>query len=293
MRALRAVVVVALAASAAGATNRSPEVAAARARQMAQILGLEPLVARIERAPAGGGLEATVERLQLRDDVLAELQRASVLIDATLAQLQAEHAAAAGAQAFGEDRQLHAVARWNIAALLVGSGLSIVGTAMQFDGTSQAYAGDALILVGAAVAAGVSIVALTHDTRARVPHAIDTKFLAPLVGATPTADSVLPEAVWRYLDTPLFGEPASLRAQLVERWRQRGTLPSGDSPKARRKIELLTRPLSSGERVPADVLDDRAEMLADLRARVAGMHVDVEALLREVRAPAARPTARR
>jgi hypothetical protein len=285
VRAVGAFVVVALAASvAASAEQRSPDVAAARSRQMAAILGLEPLIERIASAPSGGGLEATLERLQLRDDVLAELQRISLLINATLAQLEEEHAAAASAQSFVEDGHTRAVASWNIAALMVGNGLSIVGSAMQFDGNRQAFAGDGIIIGGAAIATAFSIVALTRRKQGRTPHAIETGFLAPLLGRTPSADSTLPEPVWRYLDTPLAGEPGSLRRQLVDRWVRRGTIARTDSPSARRKIDLLTRPISRREVVPADVLDDRAEMLADLRSRVAGMHVELQALVAEVRA---------
>lgn len=285
MRALRAVVVIGLAASAAArAGEHAPEVVATRTRQMAAILGLEPVLARIESAPSGGDLEATLERLQLRDDVLADLTRISLLINATLAQLEEEHAAATSAQSFVENRHTRAVASWNIAALMVGSGLSIVGSAMQFDGTGTAFAGDGLIIGGAAIATAFSIVALARKNRGLPPHAIETNFLAPLLGRAPTAESALPEPVWRYLDTTLAGEPDSLRRQLVERWVRRGTVSRADSPAMRRKIDLLTRPVSRREVIPADVLDDRAEMLADLRTVVSGMHVELQNLVREVRA---------
>lgn len=290
MRALGAVVVVALAASAtARAGEPSPEVDAARARQMAGILGVESILSRIERAPAGGGLDAIVTRLELRDDIVAELQRIALVINAAIAQLDEERSAAAGAQSFVESGYARAVAGWNIAALIVGNSLTIVGTAMQFDGTAQAYTGDGLILGGAAMATAFSIVALTRKSQGPVPHAIDTNYLAPLFGELPTAESVLPALVWRYLDTPLAGEPASLRAQLLERWVRRGTVPADRSPAALRKIALLTRPLSSRQKVPADVLEDRAEMLSDLRARIAGMHVDVQRLVRYVRAERVTP----
>ena len=284
------VVVVVLAASgAAGAGERAPEVAAARSRQIAAILGLEPILDRIANAPSAGGLEATLQRLQLRDDILAELQRITVLIDATIAQIEQEQAAAAGAQSFVEDRHTRSVASWNIAALIVGNALSIVGSSMQFDGNGQAYAGDGIIVGGAAIATAFSIVALTRKNQGRSPHAITTNFLAPLLGRTPTADSTLPEPVWRYLDTPLAGEPGSLRSRLVEQWTRRGTLPRGDSPAVRHTLDLLTRPISRREVVPADVLDDRAEMLADLRSGVAGLHVELQELVREVRAQRTAP----
>ena len=86
------------------------------------------------------------------------------------------------------------------------------------------------------------------------------------------------------LDTPLAGEPGSLRSQLVEKWGRRGIIARTDSPSMGRKIDQLTRLVSRRDVVPADVLDDRAEMLADLRSRVSSMHVELQALVREVRA---------
>ena len=250
---------------------------------MAAILELDPILSRIEQAPAGGGLDAVVARLELRDDILAELQRIALLVDASIAQLDQERTAVAGAQAFVASGYARRVTGWNVAALIVGNSTTIIGTAMQFDGTTQAYAGDAIILGGAAAATACSIVALTRKSQAGVPHAVATNYLAPLFGEKPTADSVLPAPVWRYLDTPLAGEPASLRSQLLERWARRGTVPRDRSPAALSKIGLLTRPLSARQVVSAEVLDDRAEMLADLRARVAGMRVDVQLLVRYVR----------
>jgi hypothetical protein len=257
---------------------------AARSRQIAAILGLEPVIERIESAPAGGGLEAILERLELRDDTLAELQHVDLLISVALALIDQEQSAAASAQSIIAERHDHSVASWNIAALIVGNVTSIVGSAMQFDGTRMSFAGDGIILGGAAVATAFSIVALSRHNRGRPPHPIKTNVLAPLLGRVPNADSTLPEPVWKYLDTPLAGAPTSLRNQLIQDWQRRGNISLDDSPSARRRIDLLTRPLSAHEVIHADVLDDRAVMLADLHGRVAAMHVDMELLIREVRA---------
>jgi hypothetical protein len=285
VRALRTAIAFALAASTSvGAEERSPEIAAARSRQIAVILGLESFLERVESAPSGTRLEDRLDRLQLRDEMLSELQRLSFLIDATVARIEQEHSAAAGARSFLEGGYTRAVTNWNIAAVLVGNGLAIVGTALQFDGSAQAFAGDGVVLGGAAIATAFSIVALTRKDQGRTPHAIETNFLSALLGRTPTPDSVLPAPVLRYLEVPLAGEPGSLRSQLMEQWMRRGSIPRTESRERRQKIDLLTRPLWRREVVSADVLADRAEMLADLRSRVAGMHVDLQRLMREVRA---------
>jgi hypothetical protein len=57
--------------------------------------------------------------------------------------------------------------------------------------------------------------------------------------------------------------------------------PSAD---ARQTIDWSTRLISVREPVPAHMLAARAHMLADLRARIAGMKVDLQALVEHVRA---------
>jgi hypothetical protein len=155
---------------------------------------------------------------------------------------------------------------------------------MQFGNDTVAKWGDGIVVVGSAVAAAFSIVALVKRDIGPLPAAIETNLLAPLFDRTPTARSRYPDWIWRYLDTPLAGAAGSIRRELVDKWTREGRLPHGDARATARRLSLLCEPLRTAHRIDADILDDRADMLADVRERIAGLSIDLDLLWREVHA---------
>jgi hypothetical protein len=271
-------------AASASATERPPAEAAARARRMAAILEVQPLVERILEEPAGSSVQEQIDRIRLHQQAEEEIGRVSLMIDGALARLQREQFAAASAHRALSEAYQGTVTNWNIAAVIIGSGATVVGTAMQFGDSTETRIGDGIIIGGAALAAAFSIVALVKKSRGPPLLPIETNCLAGLFGRAPTRESELPKEVWRYLDAPLPGDSASFRSQLVERFAKEGSLSLGSSPEARHKIDLLTRPISQREVIAASMLDLRARMLDDLRTRVAGMKDDLQLLNEQVQA---------
>jgi hypothetical protein len=278
------VAVVAAAVAAMAVTEPAPERQAARLEQLAGIFEVQPLLARLEHAATGTGVEDRLERMELRQDALSELDRIALMIDATLARLERERYVTINARNTLTARHARTVVTWSIAATLAGSGTAILATALQFEGTIEGRVGNGLAIGGSALALSFSIVALTRKNRGTPPYAIETNLLAQLFGRTPTSASTLPDPVWRYLDMTLSGQATSLRSQLLAAWREEGSLPASPSESRARTIDLLTRPISARESIAADVLTTRAHMLADLSARVALMKVDLQALVSHVRA---------
>jgi len=254
-----------------------------RSQQIASILGLEPLLEHIAELAANPN-PTLLEFLKLRQDALIELEEVSLMIEATQAGLQQEESSTSSARSFVNDHYESSVSTWNIAALILGNGFTVVGTALQFDGNEQAYIGDGIIIGGAVVATALGVVGLIKKNKGRAPFVVETNYLAPLLGRKPTAKSELPEPVRRYLDETLAGETSSIRAQLLEKWVKQGSVSLTSSRADEHKIDLLTRPIARGSLISSDVLGDRADMLADLRARISQLYVEVRMLMHEVRA---------
>jgi hypothetical protein len=273
-----------LLASTAGAVESPPDPAAERARQVATILGLQALLESSEAAPSTDKSTETLARMRQRVDALLAIERVSLQIDGALARLEREQFAAANARDVLNNHSTRAATNWNIAAVLIGSGTNVIGTGLEFGDQAEIQAGYGVIIGGAALAAAFGIVALAQKSQGRPPYSIETNYLARLLGRSPTPRSELPEAVWRYLDTPLVGEPGSYRSQLVDRFIHEGSLSQVPTAAAQRKIDFLTKPISRGELVPTDVLDTRVNMLDDLRSRVAAMKLDLELLTRHLKA---------
>src|SRR5215813_13824573 len=88
---------------------------AQRAEQIAAILGLQPLVHRIASLGPAASTEEKLEALQLRDEVLAELDGVSLTIDATLARLQGEAFKSTSARTAINDRYQRRVTTLHLA----------------------------------------------------------------------------------------------------------------------------------------------------------------------------------
>jgi hypothetical protein len=266
------------------AVARAEGVNEERARQLARVLDIEPQLETVLRAAPPQNVEEGLAHLNAIEQAVIELSRAALAVDATLARLQHEEFQAKNAHDLLQARHDGAVERWNIAAILVGNGVAITGSAMQFGSDRVAQAGDWVTIGGSALAAVFGVIALVKHDVGRLPQAFETNLLAPLLGRPANPASHYADWIWRYLDTPLAGAQGSIREQLIQKWTREHRLPSGHSRADDRKLAILTRPLVATTRVDADALDDRADMLADVRERLAGLSGDLELLWREVRA---------
>jgi hypothetical protein len=242
-----------------------------RTEQLIEVLRLRPLVDRILHAAPPATPEAATGQLNVIEETMIELSRAALTLSATLARLEREESELRSAHDIVRGRHEDSVTRWNIAAVLVGNGIAIAGTAMQFGEEKAQRAGDAVTITGSTLAAAFSVVALLKGGSGRLPHPVETNLLAAFFDRPATPSSKYPDWIWRYLDTPLGGAK-SIRRELVDNWIREG----------RSTADWVTEPLGRGQSVDGKVLADRAEMLADVRTRLASVNVDLELIWREV-----------
>jgi hypothetical protein len=242
------------------------------ARFVVDVLGLRPTLEHLgEVQHEAFTVEDQLAEIRARQDAAIQLDRVQLLIDSTIARLQREQVECESAHGLLEDRHEDSSLHWSIAAVIVGNVLSIVGSAMQFNNQTIAFAGDGLIVAGGAAGTVLSIVALTRTDRGPLSGDIDSAMLRPLLGGPPDEASYPPE-VWRWLDTRPPGEPASVREELIAKWKREGRLTSPQ------RITRLTSPLPARTRVDAGLMGDRADMIADVRGRVASMKVELQTL---------------
>jgi hypothetical protein len=251
----------------------SPEPVPAKAREIANVIGLAPLMERISRLP-----EASPEAETTRQSVLARVMDLSLQIDAVVAQIEHERTELDEARQFLERRRARAVIAAQTAAIVIGSGLGIGATAMQFFDETTSRAGKGIAIGAGVLAAGFGIASLVVRRRGRSPIEVDLTMLAPLLDRSPAPGSEYPAAVWRCM------EP--WRGEIVSEWKRVGRMSVG-SDDARPKIDLLTSRIGREEPVSIAVLVDRAAMLADVRARVLQMKRELALLTRTLDRPAA------
>ena len=159
-----------LLAGALGAPVLADEVAAApapeRAEQVAKLLGLHP--------PVAAEPDQALARLRARTQALLQIERLSLRIDGTMARIEREQFEAANARQNLDSRSGKTATTYNLVAVLVGSGTTALGTALQFGNDNEIRAGYGIIIGGAAIAAAFTIAALVQKQRGKTHFPIRT-----------------------------------------------------------------------------------------------------------------------
>src|SRR5262249_28758342 len=145
----------------------------ARIDELARIFDVQPLLERLQHLPSAGTVEDRLERMQIREDAISELDRIRLTIDAVLARIEQEQYATTNARNTLTARHARTVVTLSIAATLAGSGTAVAATALQFESTTEARIGNGLAIGGSALATILSCIALTRKNRGTPPHAID------------------------------------------------------------------------------------------------------------------------
>jgi hypothetical protein len=258
------------------------------AEEIARTIGVVPLIERFYGLPerdrgAGGGV-MSLEAMSLRQQITESVVGSGLEVDGVITEIDSELAEISVIRAQLEDRRDRALAIGNLANIVAGGATGVIGTAMQLsDGTTKA--GNIIGVAGGAVSTMLSLVGLRQQRGGKLPLGTTPNMLAKLFGLAPEFHSDYPKEVWTYLNDTPPTEPGdgTRRERLIKQWTDTGRLESGDSRKAQHKIELLTSGASDQRPLTIDLLNDRAAMLADLRAMVGLMKRDLSKLVLALR----------
>src|SRR5215470_1283567 len=258
------------------------------AEEIARTIRVVPLIERFydlpERDRGMGGGVMSLEAMSLRQQITESVVSAGLEVDGLVTEIDSELAEIGVVRAQLEDRRDRALAIGNLATIVAGGATGVIGTAMQFsDGTSKA--GNVIGVAGGAVSTVLSLVGLRQQRGGKLPLGVAPNMLAKLLDRPTEFHSDYPEEVWTYLNSAPPTEPGdgTRRERLIKQWTDTGRLEPGDTRKAQHKLELLTSAASDQRPLTIDLLNDRAAMLADLRARVALMKRDLSKLMLALR----------
>jgi len=258
------------------------------AEEIARTIRVAPLIERFYDLPERDrGMEGGVmsmEALSLRQQITESVVSAGLEVDGLITEIDSELAQISVVRAQLEDRRDRALAVGNLANIITSGGTGVVGTALQFSaGTTNA--GNIIGVAGGAVSTVLSLIGLRQQHGGKRPLGVSPNMLAKLFDRAPEFHSDYPEEAWTYLNAAPPTEPGNgtRRERLIKQWTDAGRIEAGDTRKAQQKIELLTSGVSDQRPLSIDLLNDRAAMLADLRARVALMKRDLSKLLLALR----------
>jgi hypothetical protein len=226
----------------------------------------------------------SLEALSLRQEISETVLSTSLDVDGVIAEIDNETAKLDSIRSELESKRDHAQKINNIASIVTGGALGVVGTALQFK-SSTANLGNAIGLGGGGASVVLSVVGIYQQRGGQRTLANSPNMLAVFFDRKPEFHSDYPTEVWTYLNAvrPLDPGAGTRRAQLTEEWKQSGRIDKTDTPKGQDKIASLTSSISQKRGLSIDQIADREAMLADVKAEASLMKRDLSRLVLALR----------
>ena len=241
----------------------------------AQILGIEPEIDRL------ASTQDRWERLALHQQIAEQVEAASLQVDATMAQIDNEQAQANELRGYLSDRRDRAVNRANLFSIIAGGGLGATSAGLQIpSGLTNASAG--VGIAGGALSTALAIHGIRAQKGGTAAFDFQSNMLARLFDLPALEDSEYAPVVWKFLNEVAPADPDRMtrRQRLIATWVKVKRIDAPDSPSGRAKIAQVTS--EPGPRLSIDDLEDRAAMLADVRAKLSFLKRDLAAVLQSL-----------
>ena len=250
-----------------------------RARQAAEIIGVDPLLRRLSSLAAAPSM--SLEELSLRQQITEAVVVSSLDLDSVVDNIDNERAQIVELQNIILARRQRAIGTTNLATLALSTGLGALSGVLQFSDTTKG-AGNAIGFAAGGLSTLLSFRSLRQQHGGKRPDWVLPNMLAPFFHQP---HGEFPADTWAYLNSIPAGaaSQANRRDQLLAQWRRAGRIPPLDSPQAAPKIALLTDTDAANKKLNMDLLAERAAMLADVRDEVSVMKRDLGDLLRGIR----------
>lgn len=223
----------------------------------------------------------SIKILRLRQDLTDHVLVSMLAVQGVLAEIDQEITRSDELRSFMEARRDRAIRINSAVNFLSGGTLASIGNAVQVPPGSSNIPGNSIEVIAGALQTGLSVYALKQEGGARRTGEVRPNMLAKIFGLEPGPYADYPDLVWAFLNSPSEALPqsASRRHWLIDHW---VAVERIDSPAAKgglSRVKLLAGVVPQKRALTIDLLDDRAAMLADVRAMVAQLNRDLLDLL--------------
>jgi hypothetical protein len=244
-----------------------------RALDTARAIGALAQVERLAQAEARGASSAEI--VDLRGQLNDAIAIATLDISSTVAHIECEEGRAgqiASDLREAEQKQTQRLTAYSI----VSSSVATVGAGVLTITSKDPVPGGAVAVAGGVTGGTFGLASLFVHRTGTFRHA--RNILGQLWFGTAHPD--FPEIVWAYLTRPQFTreQDRTMRDSVVLTWKQSGRL--GDDPE-HPSPDRIALYFGQGGTYDADGLDDRADMLSEVREAVDLMHHDLQHLATE------------
>jgi len=247
--------------------------------QTCRTINALPVYHRLQTLSGTKDFGSSPEFVALEERMVLEVTTASLQVDATMGEIDAEIAETRELQNYLSARRQKTIDLLNLASLAIGGSVGTASAALGL--TEHSRASSVLGVVSGSATTALSVIGLGVSRTGNGSLDVPSNMLARIFDLPGDSNNIYPREVARFMDSPAPNDPDNLTRQqrLIQIWTKVGRIPALDTPQGKAKIvRMASRP---GDNVKLSIgdLDDRQAMLYDFRARLSFMKRDLAELL--------------
>ncbi|WP_260735096.1 hypothetical protein [Tunturiibacter lichenicola] len=247
--------------------------------QTARTINVLPVYHRLQSLSGAKDFGDSPEFVALTQRMVLDVTTASLQVDATMGEIDAEIAETSELQNYLSARRQKTIDLLNLASLAIGGSVGTASAALGL--TEHTHASGVLGVIAGSSTTALSVIGLGVRHTGNGSLDVPSNMLARIFDLPGDSNNVYPRDVARFMDSPAPNDPDKLTRQqrLIQIWTKVGRIPALDTPQGKAKVaKMASRP---GDTVKLSIgdLDDRQAMLYDFRARLSFMKRDLAELL--------------
>jgi hypothetical protein len=247
--------------------------------QTAETLNVRPVLERLQLLSNNSDPNHDLEVVRLNQRLLMEVSTASLQVDATMGEIDAEIAETWELKNYLAARRQKTIDLLNLASLAIGGSVGTASAALGL--TEHTRASGVLGVIAGSSTTTLSAIGLRVRTSGSAALEVPSNMLARLFNLQGDPNNIYPPVVARFMNAPApnDAEQMTRRQRLIHTWTKLGRLPPQDSPQSTEKMRRMASRPGDNIKLSIGDLDDRQAMLYDFRARLTFMKRDLAALL--------------
>jgi len=247
--------------------------------QTAKTLNIFPILQRLRSLANTSDPGQTLELIRLNQRLLLDVTTASLQVDATMGEIDAEIAETRELQSYLAAKRQKTIDLLNLASLGIGGSVGTASAALGL--TSHTRASGVLGVIAGSSTTTLSVIGLAVHSHGSGQLDVPSNMLARIFDLPGDPNNIYPPVVARFMNSAAPNDPDQLTRQqrLITTWTKLGRIPPQDSPQAHAKMMRVASRRGDNLKLSIGDLDDRQAMLYDFRARLSFMKRDLAALL--------------
>lgn len=259
-----------------------------RAWDVAELLGVTGLIERLivlqDHDRRINGRVMSIECLSFRQELTEVILTTMLQVHDVIAKIDMEISAYNQLQNMLEDKRDRAIS-YNSWANIVGAGALNTGGAAGELVPSSEVPGEIAQVVGGGINMILGALALRQQNGSRQMTSGRPNMLAQIFNRQTDSQTEYPPIIWKYLNKVPAGSglPETRREYVVSQWVSLHAIDNPNTQKGKMQIQCLTSTMPKQNAVTIGLLEDRMDLLADVRAQVSQLDSDLLELMTAIR----------